>query len=92
MLVAARIQWRMRCMDEVTEKLAVDAAVTFEDYEECDDEACTSAELTTEDIVHTVRRDDGTSDEDAESDDGDAKTGRASQAKKPCLKPICCSA
>ncbi|KAH9378405.1 hypothetical protein HPB48_017512 [Haemaphysalis longicornis] len=31
--------------DEVTEKLAVAAAVTFEDYAECDDEACTSAEL-----------------------------------------------
>ncbi|KAH9368652.1 hypothetical protein HPB48_004671 [Haemaphysalis longicornis] len=67
--------------DEASEKLAVDSAVTFEDYVQCDDEACTSAELTSQDIVNTVRRHDGTSDEDAESDDADTETGPASQAE-----------
>lgn len=37
----------------------MDASVAFEDYVQCDDEACTSAELTTDEIVNTVRCDDG---------------------------------
>ncbi|KAH9374114.1 hypothetical protein HPB48_005383 [Haemaphysalis longicornis] len=68
--------------DEVVEKLAVDAAVTFQDYVQCHDDTCTSAELTTEDIVSTVRCDDGISDEDAESDDDDVETGPASQGEE----------
>ncbi|KAH9384130.1 hypothetical protein HPB48_026116 [Haemaphysalis longicornis] len=78
----ARQWWRevseeFDAWDEVTEELAVGAAVTFEDCVQYDDEACTSAERTTEGIVNTVRCDDGTSAEDAYSD---AETGTASES------------
>ncbi|KAH7940970.1 hypothetical protein HPB49_008541 [Dermacentor silvarum] len=64
---------------EVVERLAMDASVTFEDYVQCDDEACTSAELTTDDIVSAVRGDN--SDEDANGED-DAETAPVSQPEE----------
>nr|XP_037280355.1 tigger transposable element-derived protein 6-like [Rhipicephalus microplus] len=64
---------------EVVERLAMDASVTFEDYVQCDDEACTSAKLTTDDIVSAVRGDN--SDKDANGED-DAETAPVSQPEE----------
>ncbi|CAN7950417.1 unnamed protein product [Ixodes pacificus] len=46
---------------EVTELLAVDL-VSFDDYVLCDEATMTSAELTTEDIVQSIRDDEGSDD------------------------------
>lgn len=46
---------------EVTEMLAVDS-VSFDDYVLCDEATMTSAELTTEDIVQSIRDDEGSDD------------------------------
>ncbi|KAH6943706.1 hypothetical protein HPB50_025631 [Hyalomma asiaticum] len=67
---------------EVVERLAMDASMTFEDYVKCDDEAFTSAELTTDDIVSAVRDDEDKSDEDASGED-DAETVPVSQPEEP---------
>ncbi|KAH7948966.1 hypothetical protein HPB49_003650 [Dermacentor silvarum] len=51
--------------DELTEKLPVDTAVTFDDYIDSDSVVATSTELTNEDIVNKVlEQDDCSSDED----------------------------
>ncbi|KAH7961583.1 hypothetical protein HPB52_010700 [Rhipicephalus sanguineus] len=59
--------------NELTEKLPVDAAVTFEDYVDSDCTAATSAELTCEEIVSQVREQDCCSSD--EDDAGDAESG-----------------
>ncbi|KAH7959550.1 hypothetical protein HPB49_011850 [Dermacentor silvarum] len=64
---------------EVVERHAMDASVTFEDYVQCDDEACTSAELTTDDIISAVHGDN--SDVDANGED-DAETAPVSQPEE----------
>lgn len=52
--------------DEVADRLAGDASVTFEDYVPCDDEPCTSAEVTIGKNVNIIRCDEGHSDEGKE--------------------------
>ncbi|KAH7981687.1 hypothetical protein HPB52_000712 [Rhipicephalus sanguineus] len=59
--------------NELTEKLPVDAAVTFEDYVDSDCAAATSAELTCEEIVSQVREQDCCNSD--EHDAGDAESG-----------------
>ncbi|KAH7948292.1 hypothetical protein HPB52_020262 [Rhipicephalus sanguineus] len=59
--------------NELTEKLPVDAAVTFEDYVDSHCAAATSAELTCEEIVSQVREQDCCSSD--EDDAGDAESG-----------------
>ncbi|KAH7972350.1 hypothetical protein HPB52_011183 [Rhipicephalus sanguineus] len=59
-----------------------DASVTFEDCVQCDDEACTPDEVTTDDIVSAVRGDN--SDEGANGKD-DAETALVNQLEEsPC--------
>lgn len=57
--------------EEAQGKLAVAPSVTFDDYVQCDAAAWTAAELTTEDIVGSVREPDDASDEDAEAEVAD---------------------
>ncbi|KAH7981688.1 hypothetical protein HPB52_000713 [Rhipicephalus sanguineus] len=59
--------------NELTEKLPVDAAVTFEDYVDSDCTAATSAELTCDEIVSQMREQDCCSSD--EDDAGDAESG-----------------
>ncbi|KAH7946690.1 hypothetical protein HPB52_003449 [Rhipicephalus sanguineus] len=59
--------------NELTEKLPVDAAVTFEDYMDSDCAAAMSAELTCEEIVSQVREQDCCSSD--EDDTGDTEAG-----------------
>ncbi|KAH8040211.1 hypothetical protein HPB51_009759 [Rhipicephalus microplus] len=54
---------------EIAERLAIYASVTFEDFVECDSEAYTSAELMIDDIVSAVHSDEDSSDEDANGED-----------------------
>ncbi|KAH8009579.1 hypothetical protein HPB51_018272 [Rhipicephalus microplus] len=61
---------------EVAERLAMDASVTFEDFVECDSEAYTLAELTIDDILSAVR-----GDEDADGED-DAETAPMCQPEE----------
>ncbi|KAH7947162.1 hypothetical protein HPB52_007929 [Rhipicephalus sanguineus] len=64
--------------NELTEKLPVDAAVTFEDYVDSHCAAATSAELTCEEIVSQVREQDCCSSD--EDDAGDAESGTTEEA------------
>ncbi|KAH7972863.1 hypothetical protein HPB52_018104 [Rhipicephalus sanguineus] len=62
--------------NELTEKLPVDAAVTFEDYVDSDCATATSTELTCEEIISQVREHCSSSDED---DTADAEPGTTEQ-------------
>ncbi|KAH7972187.1 hypothetical protein HPB52_009031 [Rhipicephalus sanguineus] len=64
---------------EFVERLVTDASVTFKDSVQCDDEACTPDELTTDDIVSAVRGDN--SDEGANGKD-DAETALVNQPEE----------
>lgn len=65
--------------DELTEKLPLDTAVTFDDYVDCDSAAATSAELTTEDIVNQVRGQEQCDDED-DAEDADTVSTHEEEA------------
>ncbi|KAH6925630.1 hypothetical protein HPB50_008078 [Hyalomma asiaticum] len=68
--------------NELTEKLPVDAAVTFEDYVDSDCAAATFAELTCEEIVSQVREQDCCSSD--EDDAGDAESGTTEETSIGC--------
>ncbi|KAG0425699.1 hypothetical protein HPB47_027128 [Ixodes persulcatus] len=55
---------------KVTEELAVDTLVEFEDYEQCNDTTWMSAELTTNDDLNNVREEENCSVEDTQNDEG----------------------
>ncbi|KAK8757644.1 hypothetical protein V5799_004724 [Amblyomma americanum] len=58
--------------EEAQENLSIDPSVTFDDYVECDAAAWTAAELTTEDIVSSVREpEDGSDDDNVEAEIAD---------------------
>ncbi|KAH7962281.1 hypothetical protein HPB52_015322 [Rhipicephalus sanguineus] len=60
--------------NELTEKLLVDAAVTFEDYVYSDCAAAMSAELTCEEIVSQVREQDCCSSDEDYAGDAESRT------------------
>ncbi|KAM7313344.1 tigger transposable element-derived protein 6-like [Ixodes scapularis] len=69
---------------EVTELLAVDS-VSFDDYVLCDEATMTSAELTTEDIVQSIRDDEGS---DNGMNDGVADNEGGTAAPELCDETV----
>ncbi|EEC04845.1 hypothetical protein IscW_ISCW004819 [Ixodes scapularis] len=73
---------------KVTEELAVDTLVEFEDYEQCNETTWMSAGLTTDDDLNNVGEKENCSVEGTQNDEGAEAAFADGQEENPSLPPM----